>query len=308
MAWPETVKLVEVGPRDGLQNEPRIIDTNTKVELVRRLTEAGLAHIEVSSFVSARRIPQLADAEAVFAALTPQEGVRYSALVPNERGMARAEAAGVDTVAVFTAASETFCRKNIHCSIAQSLERFEPVVSRARQRGMAVRAYVSCVAGCPYEGPVDPQAVAGVVQRLAELGCEEISLGDTIGVATPRQVLALLAACRERVPVGRLAVHFHDTRGQALANIMVSLEQGVRTVDAAVAGLGGCPFAPGAGGNVATEDVVYLLHGLGVRTGVDLPALIETGRWISQCLQRCNQSKVGLAGVPYGDRNDQTTP
>jgi hydroxymethylglutaryl-CoA lyase len=294
--YPPTVKLVEVGPRDGLQNEPRFLDTATKVEFIRRLAESGLPVIEVASFVHPEAVPQLADAEAVCGLLKPRPGVRYTALCPNLQGLERALAAGVGAIAVFTAASETFNQKNIRCGIEESLRRIAPVVERARAAGLPVRAYISCVLGCPYEGPVSPERVASLAGRLHELGCEEIALGDTIGAGTPLAACCVVEATAHRVPLGRIAVHFHDTRGQALANILACLGLGVSIIDTAVAGLGGCPYAPGASGNVATEDVAYMLRGMGIETGVDLARLIETGRFISAALGRDNRSRVGQAG------------
>lgn len=305
MDVPEQVRIVEVSPRDGLQNESRAVSTAVKIGLINGLARCGLKHIEVSSFVSAKRVPQLADAEQVFNAIERIPGVRYSALVPNEKGLDRALAARVDQIAVFTAASETFCTRNIECSIDESLRRFEPVVKRAATAGISVRAYISCVLGCPYEGPVGPQRVADLARELFLLGCEEISLGDTIGFGTPSAAQAMIAACAEQVPIHHLAVHFHDTRGQALANILASLQMGITVVDASVAGLGGCPYAPGAGGNVATEDVVYMLHGMGVQTGVDLHHLIEVGRTVNAALGRdINRSRVGQAGLMYGNNDE----
>ena len=292
---PQKVTIVEVGPRDGLQNEPAAVPTAVKIELIDRLAACGLPVIEATSFVRPDRVPQLADAEAVYAGIHHRKGVAYPVLVPNLQGLERALAAGVREVAVFTAASETFCRRNIDCSVDESLDRFETVVSRAREVGVETRAYVSCVLGCPYEGPVPVAAVVGVARRLWSMGCREISLGDTIGAGTPLAARALVAAVADEVPLRALAVHFHDTRGQALAGILACLELGVATVDASVAGLGGCPYAPGASGNVATEDVIYMLNGMGVETGVDLDALVDTGRFISAALRRANESRVGRA-------------
>lgn len=300
MKLPAHVRIVEVGPRDGLQNEAVNVPTAAKVDLVNELARCGLKQIEVSSFVSANRIPQLADAEQVFNVIERLPGVRYSALVPNEKGLERAFSAKVNDIAVFTAVSETFCQRNIHCSIAESLARFEPVIRRVTGAGLGVRAYISCVLGCPYEGQVAPKRVAELAHQLLSMGCREISLGDTIGVGTPRVAQELVALCAEHVPIAQLAVHFHDTRGQALANILASLQLGVTTVDAAVAGLGGCPYAPGAGGNVATEDVVYMLQGMGIETGIDLSALIDVGRKITATLGRENRSRVGRAGLVHG--------
>lgn len=291
----DKVKLVEVGPRDGLQNEPSQVPTAVKVALVERLADCGLGHIEAASFVSPKWIPQMADGHAVLTGIRRRPKVVYNALTPNMQGLEAALAAGADEVAVFTAASESFCQHNIHCSISESLARFAPLLAEARQRRLRVRGYVSTVLGCPYQGAVPPDDVARVADALYQLGCAEISLGDTIGIGTPNQARAMLAAVRQQVPMANLAVHFHDTYGQALANIHALLEDGIRIIDSSVAGLGGCPYAPGASGNVATEDVVYLLNGLGMETGVDLERLVDTGRWISQQLGRHNGSKVGLA-------------
>ena len=291
----DKVKLVEVGPRDGLQNEPSQVPTAVKIALVERLADCGLGHIEAASFVSPKWIPQMADGHAVLTGIRRRPKVVYSALTPNMQGLEAALAAGADEVAVFTAASESFCQHNIHCSISESLARFAPLLAEARLRRLRVRGYVSTVLGCPYQGAVKPADVARVADALYQLGCAEISLGDTIGVGTPNQARAMLAAVCRQVPIANLAVHFHDTYGQALANIHALLEDGIRIIDSSVAGLGGCPYAPGASGNVATEDVVYLLNGLGMDTGVDLDRLVDTGRWISQQLGRHNGSKVGLA-------------
>lgn len=293
--FPKQVKLVEVGPRDGLQNEPRPIATDTKVEFINRLTRAGLSVIEATSFVSPKWVPQLADADEVMARIERKHGVSYAVLVPNAKGMERALAAGAREVAVFTAASETFSQKNTNCSIAESIERFAPVLERARREGVSVRGYISCVLGCPYEGKVDPARVAAVARALDALGCDEISLGDTIGVGTPLAAQAMLRAVAEEIAIEHLAVHFHDTYGQALANILACLELGVAVVDASVSGLGGCPYARGATGNVATEDVLYMLQGMGIETGVDMDRLIEAGRFISAKLGREPQSRVAKA-------------
>lgn len=291
----DRVKLVEVGPRDGLQNEAVLVPTEIKIALVERLADCGLRHIEAASFVSPRWVPQMADGAAVLAGIRRKAGVVYSALTPNLRGLEAALVADADEVAVFTAASESFCQKNINCSIEQSLARFTPVLAEAWARRIRVRGYVSTVLGCPYEGDISPDAVARVAGALYRMGCAEISLGDTIGTGTPGKAKAMLAAVRREVPIERLAAHFHDTYGQALANLYAVLEEGVRIVDCSVAGLGGCPYAKGASGNLASEDLVYLLHGLGFRTGVDLARLVETGHWISQQLGRENGSKVGRA-------------
>ncbi|WP_019933162.1 hydroxymethylglutaryl-CoA lyase [Oceanimonas smirnovii] len=291
----DKVRLVEMGPRDGLQNEPAQVPTAVKIELVQQLAECGLTHIEAASFVSPKWVPQMADGSEVLTGLRRKQGVVYSALTPNLKGLEAALAAGADEVAVFTAASERFCQKNINCSVAESLARFEPVLQLARERGVRVRGYVSTVLGCPYEGDIAPAAVARVAGELYRLGCDEISLGDTIGTGTPNKAIAMLSAVRQEVPLLRLAAHFHDTYGQALANLYAVLEQGLRIIDSSVAGLGGCPYARGASGNVASEDVVYLLQGLGLNTGVDLDRLVNTGRWISRQLGRENGSKVGRA-------------
>ncbi|NLC59712.1 MAG: hydroxymethylglutaryl-CoA lyase [Gammaproteobacteria bacterium] len=292
---PAAVRIVEVGPRDGLQNEKAIVPAATKIELINRLSATGLKTIEATSFVSPRWVPQLADAAAVFAAIERRPGVAYPVLVPNEKGYERARAVGVEEIAVFTAASEAFNRANINASIEESLARFEPVVSRARADGVRVRGYVSTVLGCPYQGEVPMADVVRVCRALHAMGCYEISLGDTIGVGTPRAAREMLRAVAAEVPMAALAVHFHDTYGQALANILACLEEGVAVVDAAVAGTGGCPYARGASGNVATEDVVYMLHGMGIGTDVDLDALAATGRWLAGELGRETSSRVGRA-------------
>ncbi|MEO9588770.1 MULTISPECIES: hydroxymethylglutaryl-CoA lyase [Marinobacter] len=296
MAFPTQVRLVEMSPRDGLQNEPGpVIDTAIKTGLIDRLADCGLNHIESASFVSPKWVPQMGDAAEVMAGIKRKAGVRYSVLTPNLRGFENALAAGVDEVAVFGAASESFSQKNINCSIAESLERFLPVMEAAKQHHIPVRGYVSTVLGCPYEGDIAPDQVAKVAKALAELGCYEISLGDTIGVGTPLKAKRMLEAVAAEVPIEKLAAHFHDTYGQALANLYAVLEEGVSVIDASVAGLGGCPYAKGASGNVATEDVLYLLNGLGIKTGVDLNKLVTTGEWISEQLKRHNGSKVGQA-------------
>ena len=296
MAFPKRVRLVEMSPRDGLQNEPGpVIPTAVKVRLIHRLVDCGLTHVEVASFVSPRWVPQMADASDVMALIERKPGVCYSALTPNMRGFEAALAAGASEVAVFGAASESFSQKNINCSIAESLERFAPVMDAAKQHGIPVRGYVSTVLGCPYEGDIAPQKVAEVAKALFDMGCHEISLGDTIGTGTPAKAKRMLEAVTRHVPVEYLAAHFHDTYGQALANLYAVIEEGVAVVDSSVAGLGGCPYAKGASGNVATEDVLYMLLGLGIETGVDLPQLVATGSWISQRLKRRNGSKVGQA-------------
>jgi len=291
---PDRVKIVEVGPRDGLQNEPYTVPTPLKVELIERLAACGLPVVESTSFVSDRAIPQLADAERVMQELDRRPGIAYPALVPNQRGYERARAVGVDEIAVFTAASEAFNQRNINCSIAESLVRFAPVIERARKDGVRVRGYVSTVLGCPYQGRVPVDDVVRVSLALYQAGCAEVSLGDTIGVGTPGQARAMLRRVAEVMPIAALAVHFHDTYGQALANIHACLEEGVRVVDSSVAGLGGCPYARGATGNVATEDVTYMLHGLGIETGVDLLDLARIGDWIAGELGR-PRSRAGQA-------------
>ncbi|TFH87262.1 hydroxymethylglutaryl-CoA lyase [Billgrantia azerbaijanica] len=295
MAFPKRVRLVEVGPRDGLQNEPNPIDTATKLELIDRLGAAGLAYIEAASFVSPKWVPQMADHREVMTGLTRRDGVTYAALTPNLKGLEGALECGVEEVAVFGAASEAFSQKNINCSVAESLERFAPVLERAREAKVRVRGYVSCVLGCPYEGEIAPAKVAEVSKALYDMGCYEVSLGDTIGVGTPLKAKRMLEAVSRDIPMVKLAAHFHDTYGQALANLYAVLEEGIAVVDSSVAGLGGCPYAKGASGNVASEDVVYLLDGLGIETGIDLNKLADTGTWITQAIGRPNRSKVGVA-------------
>jgi hydroxymethylglutaryl-CoA lyase len=289
------VRVVEVGPRDGLQNEKTAVATADKIALVDRLSATGLRTIEATSFVSPRWVPQLADAAEVYAGIDRRPGIAYPVLVPNEQGYARARAAGVTEVAVFTAASEAFNRANTNAGIDESIERFRPILAQARADGVKVRGYVSTVLGCPYQGEVPVAAVVDVARRLHALGCYEISLGDTIGVGTPLKARRMLAAVAGEVPMTALAVHFHDTYGQALANIAACLEEGVRVVDSAVSGAGGCPYARGASGNVASEDVVYMLQGMGIDTGIDLPALAATGRWLAGLLGRETGSKAGRA-------------
>ncbi|WP_136680873.1 hydroxymethylglutaryl-CoA lyase [Neptunomonas sp. XY-337] len=296
MALPSSVRIVEVGPRDGLQNEPGpVIATDIKVALINRLAAAGVSHIEAASFVSPKWVPQMGDAASVMAGITRHDGVAYAALTPNLRGVEGAIESGADEVAIFTAASESFTRKNINCSIAESLERFVPVVEAAKRNNIRIRGYVSTVLGCPYEGDIDPSQVAAVSRELLDMGCYEISLGDTIGVGTPVRARKMLARVANEVPINQLAAHFHDTYGQALANLYAVLQDGISVIDSSVAGLGGCPYASGASGNVASEDVVYMLEGLGIKTGIDLKELAATGNWITQQLGRNNGSKVGLA-------------
>ncbi|MGE0117448.1 MAG: hydroxymethylglutaryl-CoA lyase [Dongiaceae bacterium] len=295
MSRPKRVKMVEVGPRDGLQNEPTTVPAAVKVELIDRLAAAGLSVVEAGSFVSPKWVPQMADTAEVMAGITRRPGVSYPVLVPNMKGYDAARAAGAEEIAVFGAASETFSQKNINCSIDESLDRFAPVCAAAGRDGVRVRGYVSCVLGCPYEGEIAPSAVAHVARRLRDLGCYEISLGDTIGVGTPDKAAAMIETVADAVPRERLAVHFHDTYGQALANILAALDCGIAVVDSSVAGLGGCPYAAGASGNVASEDVLYMLNGLGVVTGVDLDKLADSGHFICASLGRRPASKVALA-------------
>jgi hydroxymethylglutaryl-CoA lyase len=293
MTYPKRVRIVEVGPRDGLQNEKSTVPVETKVALINKLSDAGLQSIEAGAFVSPKWVPQMADTDKVYAAIEKKSGVSYPVLVPNAKGMEAAVAAGVKEIAVFAAASESFSQKNINCSIAESIERFTPVMEEAKKHGIEVRGYVSCVLGCPYEGEIKPEAVVKVAKALYDAGCYEISLGDTIGTGTPEKTRALLQAVKKEVPAAALAVHFHDTYGQALANILVALEEGIAVVDSAAGGLGGCPYAKGATGNVATEDVLYMLHGMGIDTGVSLEKVAEAGRYIADALQRPLVSKVG---------------
>jgi hydroxymethylglutaryl-CoA lyase len=291
----DRVHIVEVGPRDGLQNEPGEVPTAVKLELIERLADAGLPAVEATAFVSPKWVPQMADHTEVLERIRRKPGVSYPVLTPNLKGFEAARAAGATEVAVFGAASETFSKKNINCSIDESLERFLPVTKAARAHGVRVRGYVSCVLGCPYEGDIKPERVAHVAHALFEMGCYEVSLGDTIGVGTPGKTKAMIEACAKRVPIERLAGHYHDTYGQALANIYASLELGVATFDSSIAGLGGCPYAKGASGNVATEDVVYMLQGLGIETGVDLDKLVGIGEWICAILRKEPSSKAGRA-------------
>jgi hydroxymethylglutaryl-CoA lyase len=300
MNLPSRVRIVEVGPRDGLQNEKVAVDVSTKVALINQLTEAGLSYIEAGSFVSPKRVPQMAGSEEVFAQLPANSPTVYAALAPNLKGLERAMECGVKEVAVFAAASESFSQKNINCSIAESIERFEPLAEQALANGIKLRGYISCVVGCPYEGSVDIETVAGIAKQLLAMGCYEISLGDTIGVGTPASLEQLLNRLLAEIPAEKLAVHLHDTYGQALANVLISLQMGISVIDSSVAGLGGCPYAKlanggAASGNLATEDLVYMLNGLGIEHGIDLEKLIAAGNFISQKLNRVNGSKVGIA-------------
>jgi hydroxymethylglutaryl-CoA lyase len=295
MGLPEKVKIVEVGPRDGLQNEKQAIATATKLELIKKLAEAGCRAIEATAFVSPKWTPQMADHDAVLRRVKRRAGVVYPVLTPNLKGFQAALAAGAEEVAVFAAASESFSRKNINCSVAESIERFMPLMQAARVAGVTVRGYVSCVLGCPYEGDIDPKAVAHVAGRLFEMGCTEISLGDTIGVGAPTRVKALIDCVGAHVPVAALAGHFHDTYGMAVANVVAALEMGVSVFDASVGGLGGCPYARGASGNVATEDLVWLFNRMGIDTGIDLEVLVDCAAWISGVLGRAPDSRVAQA-------------
>ncbi|MDO4710295.1 MAG: hydroxymethylglutaryl-CoA lyase [Pseudomonadota bacterium] len=295
MSQPNHVRIVEVGPRDGLQNEKTFIATADKIELINRLSQTGLKTIEATSFVSPKWVPQMADAAEVFAGIEKHPDIHYPVLTPNLQGYERARAVGVQEVAVFTAASEAFNRKNTNAGIDESLQRFAPILEAAKQDGIKVRGYVSTVLGCPYQGEVPLDDVVRVAHALHQMGCYEISLGDTIGVGTPGKARAMLRAVAEAVPMSALAIHFHDTYGQALANILACLEEGVAVLDSAVSGAGGCPYAQGASGNVASEDLVYMLHGLGVETGIDLDRLVETGQWLAGKLGRTTSSKVTRA-------------
>jgi len=295
MKLPQRVRMVEVGPRDGLQNEPGMVPTEVKIGLIDRLSDAGLPAIEAASFVSPKWVPQMADAKEVMAAIKRRPGVRYPVLTPNLKGFEAALAVGCDEVAVFVAASETFSRKNINCSIAVSLQRAQPVLDAARAHGVRVRGYISCVLGCPYEGEIEPERVRDVAAALKSMGCYEISLGDTIGTGTPGKTQKLVTTVSAAVPIAEQAGHFHDTYGQALANVYAALELGVATFDSSIAGLGGCPYAKGATGNVATEDVLYLLEGLGIETGVDMTRLRIAGKFILDSLGRATSSRVARA-------------
>ncbi len=296
------VRIVEVGPRDGLQNEKSQVQSQDKIHLIESLAQAGLKHIEAGSFVSPKWVPQMANSFEVMENLSRLNDVRYAALTPNLKGFEQALTAKADEVAIFAAASESFSQKNINCSIEESIERFLPIMEQAKKRQLPVRGYVSCILGCPYEGRISQHnaeahfnKVKHVSQQLLDMGCYEVSLGDTIGTGTPAFTQQLLETLLTDIPANRLAVHFHDTYGQALANILIALQQGIRTIDSSIAGLGGCPYAKGASGNVATEDVLYMLEGMGYETGIDLTKLVEVGNWISEKLGRLNGSKVGLA-------------
>ncbi len=295
MALPKQVKIVEVGPRDGLQNEKKIVPAAVKIALIDKLSATGLTAIETTSFVSPKWVPQMADNVEVLSGITRRSGVDYPVLVPNLKGMETAVSVGVDEIAVFASASELFSTNNINCSVAESIDRFVGVIDLAKQNQIKVRGYVSCVLGCPYEGDVAPAAVAKVAKKLIDLGCYEVSLGDTIGVGTPGQAQSLIDVVADVVPIDQLAVHFHDTYGQALANILAVLERGVAVVDSSVAGLGGCPYAAGAAGNVASEDLLYMLNGLGIKTGVDLDKLVVASNYITGELGRVSGSKVARA-------------
>ena len=292
---PTSVKIVEVGPRDGLQNEKKPVTAEDKIELINQLSVAGVSYIESGSFVSPKWVPQMATSSEVFQGINKKSGVTYAALTPNMKGFEGALAVNADEVAIFGAASEAFSQKNINCSIEESLNRFEPIMQAAQAAGIPVRGYVSCVVGCPYDGFIEPEKVAEVAEKLFKMGCYEISLGDTIGVGTPASVQKMLQAVSARVPMAKLAVHFHDTYGQALANIYAAMQMGVMVVDSAIAGLGGCPYAKGASGNVATEDVVYMLNGLGIETGINFDKLLKAGWFISDKLEKSPVSKVSNA-------------
>ncbi len=302
---PGRVRIVEVGPRDGLQNEREVLPTEAKLAWIAKIADAGFTEIETGSFVRPEAVPQLADSEEIFRMLAPRAGVRYTALVPNMRGMERALLCGVRSIAVFTAASETFNRKNTNASIAQSFERFAPVLERARAEGVRARGYVSTAFYCPYEGRVTAERAVEVIVRLMDMGCEEVSVGDTIGMAVPSDLASLLSRLGDRLDLSRIALHFHDTRGTALANVYAALLAGIAVFDSSAGGLGGCPYAPGATGNLATEDLVYLLHGLGVETGVNLGRLVEATRVVEEALGRPLPSKayqaIRLAGLPRAE-------
>jgi len=295
MQLPETVKIVEVAPRDGLQNEKTFIAAETKIELINRLANAGASNVEAASFVSPKWVPQMADSAAVMDGIERRPGTIYSALTPNLRGFEAAQAAGVDEVVIFGAASEAFSQKNINCSIAESIARFEPVAQAARDAGIRLRGSISCALDCPYDGPTEPAAVADVVRRMLHLGCDEIDIADTIGTGTPGRVARVMNTVTELADPAMFSGHFHDTYGQALANILAAMQAGIRIFHSSVAGLGGCPYAKGATGNVATEDVLYMLHGMGISTGIDLDAMVDTGQWIAGELGKRADSRAGNA-------------
>lgn len=307
MTFPKRVKIVEVSPRDGLQNEKEIIPTTIKIEFINRLSETGLSVIEATSFVSPKWVPQLADAAEVYAKINKKPNIQYPVLIPNMKGFDAALMAGVNEIAVFTTPSEEFSRHNTNTSVAESLQRIEEVIYAAKEMGIPIRAYLSCVLGCPYEGEIPPEKVAKLAEMLFKMGCYEISLGDTIGVGTPLQTKELLKVVNKYVPVENLAVHFHDTYGQALANIYVALEQGISVIDSSVAGLGGCPYAKGATGNVATEDVVYMLNGMKIITGIELEKLLAVGQFISQQLGHQGHSKAARALLAKNIVNQKET-
>ncbi|MDH6295131.1 hydroxymethylglutaryl-CoA lyase [Agrobacterium fabrum] len=304
MDWPRNVKIVEVGARDGLQNESAEVSTAIKIELIERLAAAGLPAAEAGAFVSPRKVPQMADSREVFQGLKRWPGTAYAALVPNMKGFEAAIEAGVTEIAVFVSASDGFSRHNIGCSRAESLERLRDVAEAAADRNIRMRGYVSCIAGCPYDGAVAPDDVAAMAEALVALGCYEISLGDTIGVGTAGQIRDVIERVATSIPRDQIAMHFHDTYGQGVANVLASLQEGIVVFDSSVAGLGGCPFAPGASGNVATEDVVYLLQGLGIETGIDLMAVAKTGEWISRHLGRPNAARTGKALLAAKQKGD----
>lgn len=303
MSLPKHVTITEVGPRDGLQNELNFVSTKHKVEFINLLSQTGLSHIEVTSFVSKEAIPQLADSSLVFQNIIKPEHIHFSTLVPNERGMQKAIEAGVREIAIFTAASELFNQKNIRCSIAESINRFKPILALAKANHIYVRGYISCVLGCPYEGHIAPSKVLQITEQLLELGIDEVSLGDTIGVGTPKQTKDLIHTLNPIISLSNLAMHFHDTYGQAIANIYAALECGISHFDSSVAGLGGCPYARGASGNVATEDVLYLMHGLGIETGIDIYKIVAAGDMICKILGKKNQSKVANALMANPNNN-----
>ncbi|MFL0797672.1 MAG: hydroxymethylglutaryl-CoA lyase [Cellvibrionaceae bacterium] len=295
MPFPQKARIVEVGPRDGLQNEKQPISAETKIQLIEKLADAGVSYIEAGSFVNPKWVPQMAGSEEVFEQMHRIPGVTYAALTPNLKGAERALSVNASELAIFAAASEAFSQKNINCSISESIERFASIMDLAKESNIPVRGYVSCVVGCPYEGNVAPEKTADVAQQLFDMGCYEVSLGDTIGVGTPASTVAMLEATLKKIPAEKLAVHLHDTYGQALANIYASLQMGISVIDTSVAGLGGCPYAKGASGNAATEDVVYMLNGLGIEHGIDLNKLIDAGDFICKQLNRENGSKVATA-------------